>query len=102
MNKLKYIKFFSEIDKNDIASVGGKGANLGEMVKAGFPVPNGFAVTAQAYFHFIKVNNLKEKLKDELSLIDRNDPSSYQRVSVNIKISFCIWLFAQRMDSGGR
>lgn len=58
---------------------------MGEMVKAGFPVPEGFAVTAQAYFHFIKVNNLKGKLKAELSLIDRNDPASYQRVSVNIR-----------------
>ena len=85
MNKFKYIKTFSEIDKNDIASVGGKGANLGEMVKAGFPVPEGFAVTAQAYFHFIKVNELKDKLKAELSLIDKNDPASYQRVSANIK-----------------
>lgn len=45
MTALPLVAFFKDIDKNDLASVGGKGANLGEMTKAGFPVPNGFAVT---------------------------------------------------------
>ena len=35
------IKFFSEIDKDDIQIAGGKAANLGELTKAGFNVPNG-------------------------------------------------------------
>ncbi len=33
---------FNQIDKNDIPLVGGKGANLGEMIQAGLPIPNGF------------------------------------------------------------
>ncbi len=49
---MKYIKFFSEISKHDVKEVGGKGASLGEMTKAGIPVPPGFVVTAQAYKDF--------------------------------------------------
>lgn len=43
-----YIKFFNEISKNDISLVGGKAASLGEMTKAGFPVPAGFVITTEA------------------------------------------------------
>ena len=43
-----YIKKFSEISKDDVAKVGGKGASLGEMTKAGIPVPVGFVITTQA------------------------------------------------------
>lgn len=53
-----YILFFDEIDKKDISLVGGKGANLGEMTKAGFHVPYGFCVTTQAYKEFLKHNKL--------------------------------------------
>jgi len=53
-----YILFFDKIDKKDISLVGGKGANLGEMTKAGFHVPYGFCVTTGAYKEFLKHNNL--------------------------------------------
>ena len=53
-----YILFFDEIDQNDFPLVGGKGANLGEMIKAGFPVPDGFCVTTQSYQKFIDHNHL--------------------------------------------
>ena len=57
MNK-KYILFFDETDKKDLTLVGGKGANLGEMTKAGFTVPYGFCVTTESYKEFIEKNNL--------------------------------------------
>lgn len=53
-----YTLFFDEIDRSDINLVGGKGANLGEMTKAGFPIPDGFCITTEAYKEFIKYNNL--------------------------------------------
>ena len=40
---------FEEIDRNALSLVGGKGANLGELTRAGFPVPAGFCVTTAAY-----------------------------------------------------
>lgn len=57
MNK-QYTLFFEEIDKKDLPLVGGKGANLGEMTKAGFPVPEGFCVTTGAYEDFLTHNVL--------------------------------------------
>jgi pyruvate,water dikinase len=40
---------FDEVDRTSLALVGGKGANLGELARAGFPVPPGFCVTTAAY-----------------------------------------------------
>ncbi len=81
----KYIVWFKEVDKDDIGLVGGKGANLGEMVKAGIPVPNGFIVTSEAYYHFLKVNKLKNKIKKALKSVDYSDPHSLQQVSSRVK-----------------
>lgn len=49
-----YTSSFENISSQDLSLVGGKGANLGEMTKAGFPIPPGFCVTTQAYQAFIK------------------------------------------------
>ena len=50
----KTVVWFVEVTKDDVAMVGGKGANLGEMTNADIPVPPGFIVTADAYFDFIR------------------------------------------------
>ena len=53
----RYIRWFSEIGACDVALVGGKNASLGEMrsnlAPAGVRVPNGFAITADAYRHVL-------------------------------------------------
>ncbi len=54
----KAIVWFNEVTKEDIPTVGGKGANLGEMTNADIPVPPGFIVTAGAYFDFLKKSKL--------------------------------------------
>ena len=54
------VKKFEEIRKDDILDVGGKGANLGEMVSADIAVPPGFVVTSDAYRRFLKENGLNE------------------------------------------
>lgn len=69
----KVVLWFHEVDKEDIALVGGKGANLGEMTKAGFPVPGGFIVTAGAYKDFLDATHLQDKLSDILNKLDVND-----------------------------
>jgi len=83
--KEKNILWFSEVDKDDGAYVGGKGANLGELTKAGIPVPNGFIVTSKAYFDFIKQNNLKDRIKQAIKSVDTNDPHSINVASQKIK-----------------
>lgn len=62
----------SRVNRSMVKSVGGKAANLGEMLQAGFPVPDGFVVTAQAYQIFLKSALMKEDTKERLNpLIDQ-------------------------------
>lgn len=73
----QYIRFFEEIDINDIPLVGGKNASLGEMYQKlgsqGVKVPNGFAITAEAYRYILKSSNSWEKLRTTLYGLQAND-----------------------------
>ncbi len=82
---MRYIKFFKEIHKDDIPSAGGKGANLGEMYNAGFPVPPGFVVTSNAYKDFIEKTGIKEEIKQVLSKINYDDYDSIKKASKEIQ-----------------
>lgn len=77
----KFVLWFKDVDKDDVATVGGKGANLGEMTKAGFPVPQGFIVTAQAYFHFLDEAKLRGKIHDLLSSLDVSDSKALEKAA---------------------
>lgn len=79
------ILWFEQVTKRDISLVGGKGANLGEMYRAGIPVPNGFCVAARAYYAFIKKTSLKQKILTELSGLDIQDSAKLIKASKNIK-----------------
>ncbi len=79
------IKFFTEISKKDIAQVGGKGANLGEMTQADLPVPPGFCVTSHAFQQFLKASKLDVFIKEQLTGLDRNDSKKLQEVAEIIK-----------------
>ncbi len=74
MAKNNYIKFFSEVSFRDLDLVGGKNASLGEMyrnlTKKGINVPNGFAVTADAYWRFINFNKFKKEIKHIVKTLD--------------------------------
>jgi pyruvate,water dikinase len=60
---MKTIAWIEELDKTMVPLVGGKGANLGEMTKAGLPVPPGFCVTADSYKDFVIKAGIQKKLK---------------------------------------
>src|ERR1035437_10229405 len=83
--KSRFVAWFSEIDKDDVALVGGKGANLGEMTKAKFPVPNGFIVTSHAYYAFIRENDFSTKLKHLLETANFVNSDSLLQVSSHMK-----------------
>ena len=85
MPSYKYIKWFNEIDKNDIPVVGGKGANLGELTQKGLDVPPGFCVTAGAYNHFINYAELDEVIRELIRGLDEEDSSMLQEVSKAIQ-----------------
>lgn len=83
--KLKVITWFNEVTKNDIPLVGGKGANLGEMVHARLPVPQGFIVTADAYFKFLETTGLIDEIRRHLEALDIDDNKKLQEKSDLIK-----------------
>ena len=73
-NKSKYIRWFEEITIDDVPLVGGKNASLGEMYREltskGIKIPNGFSVTAEAYWHVLKAGGILEKLKQTMEGLD--------------------------------
>jgi len=81
----KAIVWFKEVGKGDIALVGGKGANLGEMTQAGIPVPPGFIVTSQAYYMFLEESKLAAKIQNLLTPLDANNSKQLQDISKKIK-----------------
>ncbi len=80
-----YIKWFEEVDKEDIPVVGGKGANLGELTTKGVKVPPGYCVTAGAYSDFIEKANLKDKIMGILEGLDTEDSIDLELRSSDIR-----------------
>ena len=72
----------------DIPYVGGKGANLGELTSAGFPVPGAFVLTTVAYDYFIGKSKIMSKIEKELKNIDRHSDQSLADASKKIRALF--------------
>ena len=70
------IRRFSELSRADVAFAGGKGANLGELARAGLPVPDGFVVGAPAYAAFCEETRLRERLAPVLDGLDVDDTAA--------------------------
>jgi len=78
----KFILWFKETSKRNVALVGGKNASLGEMLsqlsKKGVNIPDGFATTSFAYWYFLKENNILLKLKNLFKKLDTKNIKSLQ------------------------
>jgi pyruvate,water dikinase len=81
----KAIVWFNEVTKEDVPTVGGKGANLGEMTRANIPVPPGFIVTADAYFDFLKNSKLIDKIRHLLQPLDPGNSRQLQQIAAQVK-----------------
>jgi len=81
----KHVVWFKEVKKEDIASAGGKGANLGELTNAGIPVPPGFIVTAYAYYDFIEQTNLMDQIRAILEPLDVHNSKELQDLSAKVR-----------------
>jgi pyruvate,water dikinase len=83
MSERPFILFFKDISYKDVPLVGGKNASLGEMYSKltpkGINVPDGFAVTAEAYKYFIQKNHLDDKIREALKGLDTHDVLDLQR-----------------------
>ncbi|HEU5291406.1 MAG TPA: phosphoenolpyruvate synthase [Cyclobacteriaceae bacterium] len=80
----KFIRLFSEISLDDVESVGGKNASLGEITRnlksLQIETSDGFAITVEAYSEFLSSNNLEQQLRSVLSKLDRNSLSNLSQV----------------------
>ena len=86
-----YVRWLETMTNEDVVSVGGKNASLGEMIQSlkaeGVRVPPGFATTAQAYREFVEANDLADKLKDAIAKM-RNDEQPLDRTGTRIRRLF--------------
>jgi phosphohistidine swiveling domain-containing protein len=85
---MTYTAWFDEIGKQDIALVGGKGANLGELSRAGLPVPPGYVVTTRAYDAFVEVSGIKGEVVALASVPRAEDPAGFEEVAEGIRALF--------------
>jgi pyruvate,water dikinase len=85
--KKDLVTWFDNLRKTDIPLVGGKNANLGEMISVGLPVPPGFAVTAYAYEKFIEETHIAKKIYEIIkeTVTNINDPKQYDAASKKIR-----------------
>jgi len=81
----KRIAWFTECCKKDVATVGGKGANLGEMTHADIPVPPGFVVTVDAYNEFLQSSGIAHRISDLLEPLDYSSLDQVQEVSTQVE-----------------
>lgn len=74
IKKMKFIQWFAELGIGDVGLVGGKNASLGEMyrtlIRKGVKVPNGYAITAQAYFYLLEEAGIRKEIKRVLHDLD--------------------------------
>jgi pyruvate,water dikinase len=79
----RFIKWFADLSIADVPLVGGKNASLGEMYREltpqGVKVPNGFAITAQAYRHLLRAAGLEQKIRQTLAGLDTRNVEDLRR-----------------------
>ncbi len=82
---MRYVNYPKESGKGDVKKVGGKAANLAEMIKAGFPVPECFFVSVDAYKKFLEENELQQKIISAIKQTDVSDFAQLLNTSQKIK-----------------
>jgi phosphohistidine swiveling domain-containing protein len=81
-----FIKQFDELGRDDIDPAGGKGANLGELTRAGLPVPPGFVIITDAYRAYVAEHQLADKIAALAAPTD--DRADYDDASAQIRSLF--------------
>jgi len=84
-DQTEYVRWLKDCNKSDYLLVGGKNANLGEMIKAGFPVPLGFAVTVESYKEVLTKSGLAKEIQDALFGLDVKDTEAIDRAGQYIR-----------------
>jgi pyruvate,water dikinase len=85
---MKFTTPLSELKRSDLAVAGGKGANLGALIAAGLPVPDGFCVTTDAYRAFVDANGLQAQIESVLDATCMDDPAALESAAQSIRARF--------------
>jgi pyruvate,water dikinase len=85
MKEVPNILWLEEIRKEDIISVGGKGASLGEMASLGLPVPKAFVVTAQAFRRFLIESGIEQKIFSSYQNLDVENNEDLEKAAEGAK-----------------
>lgn len=80
-NEVDLVVPLEHLGRTDVAVAGGKGANLGEMIGAGLPVPSGFVVTAAAYLDAMEAAGLRQRLIDLEQRSSSAEPEELDRLA---------------------
>ncbi len=79
--KTMFIQDFTKISKKSVDIAGGKGASLGEMTKAGLPIPPGVVISSKAFDRFLEETDLFQEIEAQLTKVNYNDINSVDRYS---------------------
>ena len=85
---VRFIRRLDELGRGDAAEAGGKGANLGELARAGLPVPPGFVLTTAAYRDFVASSGIQEAVLGLAALPPDAEPGAYEEPSARIRALF--------------
>jgi len=85
MTVVPNILWLEEIRKEDIISVGGKGASLGEMASIGLPVPKAFVVTAQAFRRFLVETGIEQTIFASYQNLDVENSEALEKAAEGAK-----------------
>jgi pyruvate,water dikinase len=98
MNEVPNILWLEEIRKEDIPSVGGKGASLGEMASIGLPVPKAFVVTAQAFRRFLVETGIEDTLFQRMEKLDVENNESLEATAAEAIASVVDAMMPQKIQ----
>ncbi|MCU4184049.1 phosphoenolpyruvate synthase [Acidiferrimicrobium sp. IK] len=79
------IAWFKELHRSDTVLAGGKGANLGELQQGGFPVPDGFVITAEAYLQAMDAAGVRNRLAELVASVDSDDRDAVASTSAELR-----------------
>jgi pyruvate,water dikinase len=82
---MEYVLWFEQLNKESGSVAGGKGANLGELVKLKLPVPQGFVVSTRAFDNFLETNRINEEIQQLIDNCDVDNTEQLLTTSRKIK-----------------
>ena len=85
MHQYRFVKWVDDVTMDEVALVGGKGANLGELTQNKIEVPPGFCLTADAYRYFLRAAGLERKIAAIIHGLEVEDSSRLQTESARIR-----------------